>query len=148
MSANQPKRARQQNFTKEELAIFVDVRRSQATTGGGLEDVPPLDEFGTRVTNALDPEAISGISGGLDVGAPSADKQPDNPFIPELSIPGPSHMAYEELGEGTCDAVRNVPSSAGSSKQDGDSAIEEQELFEHILEKKKFSELKSALQGL
>ncbi|KAH7934566.1 hypothetical protein HPB51_029070 [Rhipicephalus microplus] len=27
------------------------------------------------------------------------DEQPDNPFIAELSIPGPSHMAYEELGE-------------------------------------------------
>ncbi|KAL3175134.1 hypothetical protein MRX96_040528 [Rhipicephalus microplus] len=115
MSANQPKRARQQNFTKEELAIFVDVRRSQATTGGGLEDVPPLDEFGTRVTNALDPEAISGISGGLDVGAPSADKQPDNPFIPELSIPGPSHMAYEELGEGQASKTGTVQLQHSSS---------------------------------
>ncbi|KAL3195056.1 hypothetical protein MRX96_016010 [Rhipicephalus microplus] len=50
MSANQPKRA-------------------QATTGGGPEDLPPLDEFETRV--AMDSEAISGISGGQDVGAPS-----------------------------------------------------------------------------
>ncbi|KAL3195075.1 hypothetical protein MRX96_016026 [Rhipicephalus microplus] len=143
MSANHPKRARQPNFTKEEVAILVDTRRTggplkvderglgqhhgniirclgyrsnahrgskemvgrqerhqgtnQATTGGGPEDVPPLDEFETRV--AMDPEAIAGISGGLEVGAPSADEQPDNPFIAELSIPGRSHMAYEELGE-------------------------------------------------
>ncbi|KAL3205986.1 hypothetical protein MRX96_040485 [Rhipicephalus microplus] len=74
------------------------VRRSQAKTGGGPEDVPPLNEFETRVANALDPEAISGISGGMDVGAPSA---------------------------GTCDAIRNVPSSAGSSQEDGDSATGE-----------------------
>ncbi|KAL3219375.1 hypothetical protein MRX96_050507 [Rhipicephalus microplus] len=129
-----PKRARQLNFTKKELAILVDgyeanrraiesrgegPRGSQAKqrawdnitpklfavsgivrtptellqfaaarrkTGGGPEDVPPLNKFETRVANALDPQAISGISGGMDVGAPSA---------------------------GTCDAIRNVPSSAG-----------------------------------
>ncbi|KAL3213582.1 hypothetical protein MRX96_035314 [Rhipicephalus microplus] len=176
MSAKQPKRARQPNFTKEELAILVDgyeanrraienrgegprgsqakhrawdditatlfavsgivrtpaevrkkwcdvksatkaraaaVRCSQAKTGGGPEDVPPLNEFETLVANALDPEAISGISGSMDIGAPSADEPRDNPFIAELSIPGPSNMAYEELEEGTCDAIRNVPSSAG-----------------------------------
>ncbi|XP_075739833.1 uncharacterized protein LOC119181555 [Rhipicephalus microplus] len=101
------------------------VHRSQAKTGGGPEDVPPLNEFETRVASALDPEAISGISGGMDVGAPSADEQRDNPFIAELSIPGPSNMAYEELEEGTCDAIRNVPSSAGSSQEDGDSATGE-----------------------
>ncbi|XP_075723801.1 uncharacterized protein LOC142765881 [Rhipicephalus microplus] len=135
MSANQPKRARQRTFTKEELAVLIDgyeanrraiesrgegprgsqakqrawdyitatlfavsgivrtpaevrkkccdaksitmaraaaVRRSQATTGGSSEDVSPLDKFETRVANALDPEAISGISGGLYVGFPSA----------------------------------------------------------------------------
>nr|XP_037285075.1 nuclear apoptosis-inducing factor 1-like [Rhipicephalus microplus] len=161
MSAKQPKRARQPNFTKEELAILVDgyeanqraienrgegprgsqakhraweditatlfavsgivrtpaevrkkwcdvksatkaraaaVRCSQAKTGGGPEDVPPLNEFETLVANALDPEAISGISGSMDIGAPSA---------------------------GTCDAIRNVPSSAGLSQEDGDSATGE-----------------------
>ncbi|KAH8026944.1 hypothetical protein HPB51_000364 [Rhipicephalus microplus] len=33
----------------------VPVHHRQATTGGGPKDVPPLDEFETRVANALDP---------------------------------------------------------------------------------------------
>lgn len=47
------------------------VRRSMATTGGGPEDVAPLDEFEARVASTLDPEAVFGVSGGLDIGAPS-----------------------------------------------------------------------------
>ncbi|XP_049267569.1 nuclear apoptosis-inducing factor 1-like [Rhipicephalus sanguineus] len=47
------------------------VRRSMATTGGGPEDVAPLDEFEARVASTLDPEAVFGVSGGLDICAPS-----------------------------------------------------------------------------
>ncbi|XP_075735747.1 uncharacterized protein LOC142776274 [Rhipicephalus microplus] len=107
--------------------IIASLRRSQATTGGGTQDLPPLDEFETRV--AMDPEAIAGISGGLDVGAPSADEQPDNPFIAELSI-----RQYQDAATWH---MKNSGKLYRSSQQDGDSATEEQELFEHILENKK-----------
>ncbi|KAH7984747.1 hypothetical protein HPB52_023705 [Rhipicephalus sanguineus] len=100
MSANPPKRARQPNFTQGELAALVDcyeeyfraiesraavVRRSRATTGGGPEDVAPLDDIQARVANTLDPEAVFGVSGGLDIGAPSAvEQQPDGEVTAEL----------------------------------------------------------------
>ncbi|XP_037509203.2 nuclear apoptosis-inducing factor 1 [Rhipicephalus sanguineus] len=61
------------------------VRRSRATTGGGPEDVAPLDDFESRVANTLDPEAVFGVSGGLDIGAPSpAEQQPDGEATKEL----------------------------------------------------------------
>ncbi|KAH7984102.1 hypothetical protein HPB52_017073 [Rhipicephalus sanguineus] len=46
---------------------------SRATTGGGPEDVAPLDDLEARVANTLDPEAVFGVSGGLDIGAPTPD---------------------------------------------------------------------------
>ncbi|KAH7935772.1 hypothetical protein HPB52_013355 [Rhipicephalus sanguineus] len=61
------------------------VRRSRATSGGGPEDVAPLDEFEARVASTLDPEAVFGVSGGLDIGAPSsAEQQPDGEATAEL----------------------------------------------------------------
>ncbi|KAL3214381.1 hypothetical protein MRX96_034951 [Rhipicephalus microplus] len=137
MSANQPKRAGQPNFTKEELAILVNGyeanRRAMESRGEGPRGSQAKQRAWDNITATL--FAVSGIvrtpaevrKKWCDVKSAikARDEQRDNPFIAELSIPGPSNMAYEELEEGTCDAIRNVPSSAGSSQEDGDSATSE-----------------------
>ncbi|KAL3198961.1 hypothetical protein MRX96_001537 [Rhipicephalus microplus] len=53
----------------------------------GPEDVRPLEEFETSVANALDPEAIFGISGGMY--APEASfGNPEGPLedLPHTSV--------------------------------------------------------------
>ncbi|KAH7986705.1 hypothetical protein HPB52_024790 [Rhipicephalus sanguineus] len=58
-------------------------KNGRATTGGGPEDVAPLDDLEARVANTLDPEAVFGVSGGLDIGAPT----PVFVFIGQRSVP-------------------------------------------------------------
>nr|XP_037288705.1 uncharacterized protein LOC119181555 [Rhipicephalus microplus] len=124
-------------FTMQELAILVDGyeanRRAIESRGEGPRGSQAKHRAWDNITATL--FAVLGIvrtpaevrKKWCDVKSAikARDEQRDNPFIAELSIPGPSNMAYEELEEGTCDAIRNVPSSAGSSQEDGDSATGE-----------------------
>ncbi|KAL1468564.1 hypothetical protein MTO96_041417 [Rhipicephalus appendiculatus] len=48
---------------------------------GGPEDVAPLDDFEARVANTLEPEALFGISGRLDIGAPSTGMNANTTYV-------------------------------------------------------------------